>query len=85
MEKRKVDLTNKKGGKMTDTEHVGLELLTIKEAARYLLMSVGTLRGHMDAGRIPFIQYTPRGKMYIRAADLEAFWKGHHGHERRAG
>jgi len=47
-------------------------LLTLKQASEYTGLGVWTLRERVWAGDVPFIRFTPRGKLYFQAKDLDA-------------
>jgi len=46
-----------------------------EQAARYLNIHPQTLFRWVQRGQIPFIQRTPRGKLFFRRQDLEATLK----------
>ncbi|MDX2007200.1 MAG: hypothetical protein SFU83_18325 [Meiothermus sp.] len=51
---------------------VEVRLIPLPAAAEALGLSARYLRGLADAGRLPTIQLSPRGKRFVRLADLEA-------------
>jgi excisionase family DNA binding protein len=48
------------------------DLLTVKEAAKYLRVSISSLRNYFRAGRIPFLRLLNRSVRF-RRADLDAY------------
>jgi len=51
----------------------GPRLLTLKQAAEWLGLTVWAMRERIWAGQIPVVQF-PRGrKMYVDSQDLESF------------
>jgi len=65
--KTKLDLLRDKG------------IVDLTEAALLTSQSVQTLRRRIKEGRINAIQYTERGKWYIKVEDLNRFIGGHYG------
>ena len=49
------------------------QLLTMKEAARYLGLSVWALRERVWKGHIPFVRFPKGKKFYFRRKDLDGF------------
>ena len=49
------------------------QLLTLKQAAEYLGLTVWALRERVWAGTIPFVKFPEGRKIYIRTKDLDEF------------
>lgn len=49
--------------------------LSLTEAAALTCRSYWMLRGAVLSGALAATQFTPRGKIYIRPADLDAFFE----------
>lgn len=48
-------------------------LLTLKQAAEWLGLTVWAMRERIWAGQIPVVQFPGGRKMYVDSTDLEAF------------
>ncbi len=48
-------------------------LHTLEEAAYYLGRSVDSMRELLWSGKLPFIQESPRGRIYLDVRDLDAY------------
>ena len=52
-------------------------LFDLKEAAEYLGMTVRNLRRYKKNGKLPFVQYSPTGKIQFKRETLDRFIDDH--------
>lgn len=62
---------------MTKPDNPGKRLLKLKQAAEYLSLSPWTLRGIIQAGKLPIVVYGPNTPWLVDVKDLDSWIEQH--------